>query len=104
MALSSTEDVAIASDTKGGGSFKGDPEYIERLGHAETHQTFIGKEEIATLPVDHQNYLLKRHGTLDLDPVPSFGDADPYNWPQWKVRRDGFMNIFRLLTPLFRKS
>lgn len=27
-------------------------------------------------------YLLARHGTLDLDPMPSPTDADPYNWPQ----------------------
>ncbi|KAL2816663.1 major facilitator superfamily domain-containing protein [Aspergillus granulosus] len=29
-------------------------------------------------------YLLSRHGTLDLDPLPSMSDVDPYNWPAWK--------------------
>ncbi|KAL4737006.1 major facilitator superfamily domain-containing protein [Aspergillus similis] len=32
----------------------------------------------------HREYLLQRHGTLDLDPLPSASDADPYNWPLWK--------------------
>ncbi|KAL4806824.1 major facilitator superfamily domain-containing protein [Aspergillus unguis] len=29
----------------------------------------------------HRAYLLQRHGTTDLDPVPSMDPADPYNWP-----------------------
>ncbi|OJJ37928.1 hypothetical protein ASPWEDRAFT_108862 [Aspergillus wentii DTO 134E9] len=32
----------------------------------------------------HRSYLLERHGTLDLDPIPSMNPADPYNWPSWK--------------------
>lgn len=31
----------------------------------------------------HREYLLKRHGTLDLDPIPCPSSADPYNWPTW---------------------
>ncbi|OJJ67810.1 hypothetical protein ASPBRDRAFT_78057 [Aspergillus brasiliensis CBS 101740] len=38
----------------------------------------------ATLSPEHQEYLIKRHGRLDLDPIPAFGDADPYNWPIWE--------------------
>jgi hypothetical protein len=34
----------------------------------------------------HREYLLNRHGSLDLDPLPSADDDDPYNWPAWKVR------------------
>lgn len=29
-----------------------------------------------------REYLLARHGTLELDPMPSASDDDPYNWPQ----------------------
>lgn len=50
----------------------------------EARTTYIVKEEIATLSPEHRQYLQRRHGTLDLDPVPGFGDADPYNWPNWK--------------------
>ncbi|KAJ5233098.1 hypothetical protein N7468_006054 [Penicillium chermesinum] len=32
----------------------------------------------------HKAYLIERHGTYDLDPVPSTDPADPYNWPLWK--------------------
>ncbi|KAI0017910.1 major facilitator superfamily domain-containing protein [Xylariomycetidae sp. FL0641] len=38
----------------------------------------------AHLPAEHRQYLLNRHGTLELDPVPTMSDADPYNWPGWK--------------------
>lgn len=37
------------------------------------------------IPQFHREYLLKRHGTLELDPLPAPEDADPYNWPAWKV-------------------
>lgn len=37
------------------------------------------------LSPQHREYLIQRHGTVDLDPVPAMDDADPYNWPVWKV-------------------
>lgn len=37
------------------------------------------------LSTPHREFLLRRHGTLDLDPIPSMDPADPYNWPAWKV-------------------
>lgn len=39
-----------------------------------------------TITSDHEAYLLQRHGTLDLIPMPSSDPADPLNWPSWKVR------------------
>lgn len=39
----------------------------------------------ASLSVSHKEYLIERHGTLNLDPIPSPSNADPYNWPLWKV-------------------
>ena len=38
------------------------------------------------LSPQHREYLLQRHGTVNLDPMPSADDADPYNWRLWKVR------------------
>ncbi|KAL2821759.1 major facilitator superfamily domain-containing protein [Aspergillus cavernicola] len=32
----------------------------------------------------HRDFLMERHGTLALDPIPSMDPADPYNWPSWK--------------------
>lgn len=39
----------------------------------------------ARLSKGHQDYLIERHGTLDLDPIPGMSPTDPYNWPTWKV-------------------
>ncbi len=49
-----------------------------------TRATYISAEA-ADLTQEHRDYLLQRHGTLDIDPIPTIGDADPYNWPKWKV-------------------
>lgn len=39
----------------------------------------------ASLTPEHRDYLLKRHGTLNLSPMPSSDPADPLNWADWKV-------------------
>ncbi|GAB1211564.1 hypothetical protein ATERTT37_000687 [Aspergillus terreus] len=46
----------------------------------------------------HQEYLLERHGTLELDPIPSMDPADPYNWPGWKVNGVQFI-LYLFLGP-----
>lgn len=43
-----------------------------------------GRDDFALSPA-HEQYLLQRHGTLDLDPVPQPDDADPLNWIQRKA-------------------
>ncbi|CAG8207558.1 unnamed protein product [Penicillium salamii] len=46
-----------------------------------------GFEEVSPgtlLSEPHKSYLIQRHGTLDLDPIPSMDPADPYNWASWK--------------------
>jgi MFS family permease len=60
------------------------PHHSPDLEHAATHGTYLDKEEVSHLSEEHRQYLLQRHGTLDLDPLPTMGDADPYNWPTWK--------------------
>lgn len=42
--------------------------------------------EPETISEEHVQYLLHRHGTVDLIPLPSMDDSDPLNWPSWKVR------------------
>jgi hypothetical protein len=37
------------------------------------------------LTPEHREYLLSRHKTVDLDPLPTMDPADPLNWPSWKV-------------------
>lgn len=63
---------------------KSDSEYIEHLAPTGTHATYIEEHNVATLSQEHRDYLLRRHGTLNLDPLPGPGDADPYNWTNWK--------------------
>jgi hypothetical protein len=63
----------------------GDPQWKEDLEHANTHGTYIDPIEASYLTEEHKQYLLQRHGTLELDPLPTGSDADPYNWPTWKV-------------------
>lgn len=48
-------------------------------------EAFYLEDRVAHLSEEHRQYLLARHGTLDLDPIPDMNDADPYNWPTWKV-------------------
>lgn len=37
------------------------------------------------ISAEHRDYLIARHGTADLDPLPTMDPADPLNWPAWKV-------------------
>ncbi|CAI7651659.1 unnamed protein product [Penicillium glandicola] len=61
---------------------KADIHLIESAGHgrAATYDESIS----ARLPKAHRDYLMERHGTLELDPIPGMSPADPYNWPESK--------------------
>ncbi|KAI1880570.1 hypothetical protein JX265_000810 [Neoarthrinium moseri] len=37
---------------------------------------------VAGISEEHRRYLMGRHGSLTLEPVPSMDPADPYNWPR----------------------
>lgn len=37
------------------------------------------------LTPEHREYLVSRHKTVDLNPLPTMDPADPLNWPSWKV-------------------
>ncbi|KAJ5584679.1 uncharacterized protein N7459_004479 [Penicillium hispanicum] len=61
---------------------KPDIDFVESAGPglAATHEESVA----ARLPKAHRDYLIEIHGTLELDPIPSMGPADPFNWPEWK--------------------
>ncbi|KAF2089127.1 synaptic vesicle transporter [Saccharata proteae CBS 121410] len=65
-------------------SINQDPE--NQLGGDELQHraTYIEADDAAHLEPEHREYLLMRHGTLSLDPLPMADPADPYNWPAWK--------------------
>lgn len=52
-------------------------EHIEEAGN-ESGMITIG------LTTEHEAYLKERHGTFELDPIPSSDPKDPLNWPDWK--------------------
>ncbi|KAL6705131.1 hypothetical protein ACN47E_007236 [Coniothyrium glycines] len=56
----------------------------EDLEYAATHGTYLDIKDQTHLSLEHREYLIERHGTADLDPLPTMGTADPYNWPVWK--------------------
>ncbi|KAF5016584.1 hypothetical protein F66182_11692, partial [Fusarium sp. NRRL 66182] len=56
------------------------------------------------LSPQHREYLLQRHGTLNLDPIPSADDADPYNWPVWKKRTNLVLVAFHAMMGTFTAS
>jgi hypothetical protein len=45
----------------------------------------LENEPAENLTPEHREYLLSRHKTVDLDPLPTMDPADPLNWPSWKV-------------------
>lgn len=51
----------------------------------EERGAYVHPETVDALSTEHREYLLQRHGTLVLDPIPAMGDADPYNWTSRKV-------------------
>lgn len=61
-------------------------EHCEDVQHTEAQAPSSLSDAAQSLSQAHKDYLMQRHGTLDLDPMPGPDDADPYNWPQWKVR------------------
>ncbi|KAJ2993450.1 hypothetical protein NUW58_g1843 [Xylaria curta] len=47
-------------------------------------------ESQTSIPEAHRQYIIQRHGTDQLDPLPDYNDADPYNWSRPKK----WMNLF----------
>lgn len=66
--------------------------------------TLLEDHEIATMSEAHKEYILQRHGTLELDPMPDMNDADPYNWPNWKVGFHHCLVLRLMLTESYRKE
>lgn len=74
---------------------KRDDQHIEGIGsetQSKSHdpENYVSSDssgdQTSQLSNEHREYLIHRHGTADLDPIPDMSDADPYNWPTWKVR------------------
>jgi hypothetical protein len=67
------------------GSPKPSAEHSEGVEPKGERDAYVHPETTDALSPEHREYLLQRHGTLELDPIPGMGDADPYNWTSSKV-------------------
>ncbi|KAK0638252.1 putative transporter [Lasiodiplodia hormozganensis] len=68
---------------------------------ALAHQSTLLEDGASHLTQEHREYLLKRHGTLTLDPLPSADPADPYNWPSWKKNANLVLVAFHAMMTTF---
>jgi hypothetical protein len=75
----------FSSHPPGKKSIEGNDQYVENLNPMPTQGTYYNSDSTTYLSPEHRQYMLDHHGTFDLDPMPDMGDADPYNWPNWKV-------------------
>lgn len=55
--------------------------------HALADSDHLEKGNPDALSAEHRDYLIARHGTTDLVPLPTMDPADPLNWPRWKVSK-----------------
>jgi hypothetical protein len=89
----STRDFATTSeenDAYNGGNLERINTF-ERTGELSKFGTHFNSAS-AELSPEHREYLMSRHDTLDLEPMPGFGDADPLNWATWKVCLELFLH------------
>ncbi|CZR55677.1 related to synaptic vesicle transporter SVOP and related transporters (major facilitator superfamily) [Phialocephala subalpina] len=97
------------------------PEYIEMVGtgnttpvngatnslgiiekdHALGDSSHLETGLIDGITAEHRDYLISRHGTADLNPLPTMDPADPLNWPAWKKNTNLFLVAFHAMMTTF---
>jgi hypothetical protein len=55
----------------------------------------------STLSPEHEAYLVQRHGTTNLTPLPSTDPNDPLNWPTWRKNTQILMVAFHAMMTTF---
>ncbi|KAI9730291.1 MAG: hypothetical protein M1818_008194 [Claussenomyces sp. TS43310] len=53
------------------------------------------------LSAEYREYLMLRHGTVDLEPLPTMDPADPLNWPSWKKHVNLILVSFHAMMTTF---
>lgn len=56
----------------------------EKVQTQSVHEEAVQEGSVRQLSVAHRDYLLQRHGTIDLEPCPTADPADPLNWAEWR--------------------
>jgi hypothetical protein len=90
--LSQVPDGLSSNGNNGPG--KPSAEHSEDIEPMKDRASYVQPETIDALSPEHREYLMQRHGTLALDPIPAMGDADPYNWTSSKVCCPYFSGYF----------
>jgi len=65
------------------------------------HDEYTDPVAITELSPEHQSYLVKRHGSIQLDPLPSSDPAEPLNWPDWKKDLEILLIAFQTFSSTF---
>jgi hypothetical protein len=61
------------------------PDHTEQQPGAISAEKGLEHGLAGNLEPEHREFLLSRHKTVDLNPLPTMDPADPLNWPSWKV-------------------
>ncbi|KAK6459477.1 major facilitator superfamily multidrug-resistance protein [Scheffersomyces xylosifermentans] len=56
---------------------------------------------VTALTTEHHEYLMTRHGSVQLDPLPSSDPQDPLNWPNWKKNFEILLIAFQTFSSTF---
>ncbi|KAF4554307.1 Efflux pump-like protein 10 [Elsinoe fawcettii] len=75
---------------------------ISHLEQQATHATYIPPS--TQLSESHREYLIAKHGTIDLSPIPSPNDSDPYNFPKWLKTTNLILVAYHAMTATFTAS
>jgi hypothetical protein len=75
---------------------------VVEIDHAASCNVHIENGLSGEISQQHRDYLIARHGTTDLSPLPTMDPADPLNWPAWKVHTPSQMRSIKLT--LIRKT
>lgn len=76
------------------------PGDIEKL--SLEHAEIINEPQALT--AEHHDFLMKRHGSVQLDPLPSSDPLDPLNWPSWKKNYEIILIAFHAFSCAFMQA
>ncbi|KAK6464931.1 major facilitator superfamily domain-containing protein [Scheffersomyces coipomensis] len=77
------------------------PSDFEKGSHDHIEDSTANSPAEIELGPEHEAYLIERHGTVFLDPLPSSDPADPLNWPDWKKNSEILLLAFQTFSSTF---
>lgn len=78
--------------------------FTEQKSASDIEKLTLSHDEIIqpqALTSEHYDFLMKRHGSVQLDPLPSNDIADPLNWPDWKKNYEIILIAFQTFSSTF---